>query len=586
MMRALFGDSTAPAVAELRRAGSPGLFWTTVLFSIFVNLLMLTGPLYMLQVYDRVLGSRSEPTLVALSLLAVFLFLAMGLLDHARGRILTRIGARLVARLDRRVFDAALAQNATRPGDPLAASAQRDLAALQGFWSGPIATALMDLPWTPLFIAAIFVFHPFLGWLAVGGGAVLLALTLLQQALSRRGILQAQTEGAEADRLAARLTGEAELLRALGMAGAAFARWSGARQLAQISALDSADLTGAFQAATRTLRLFLQSAILGLGAWLVLRGDLSPGAMIAASILTGRALAPIEQAIGQWPLLTRAAEGRANLVRLLSLQPEEAPRTALPRPRAVLEVEGLALLLPGTATPLLRGLSFRLEPGQAMGLIGTTGAGKSTLGRALVGALRPAAGKIRLDGAELVQYDAEALGHHIGYLPQTVTLFDATVAENIARLALKADPDAVIAAARAAAAHDMILRLPQGYDTRLGPGGVQLSGGQTQRIGLARALYGNPVLLVLDEPNSNLDNDGSLALNAAIRAHKAQGGAAIVIAHRPAAIQECDLLLMIEDGTRRAFGPRDEVLRAILRNANDVLRPASTEAPTGTGGVA
>lgn len=576
----------ASGLAALRSAGSPRLVAAAVFFSIFVNLLMLTGPLYMLQVYDRVLGSRSEATLVALSLLAAFLFLAMGLLDHARGRILARIGARLATRLDRRLFHAAQARSAAFPGDDLAASAPRDLHAVQTFWSSPIVTALMDLPFTPLFLAAIFIFHPLLGWLALLGGGLLLALTLLQQHLSRPGILAAASRGAEADRLATRLTTEAELLRSLGMVGAAFARWSGAREQAQEASLGSADLTGAFQAATRTLRLFLQSAILGLGAWLVLQGELSPGAMIAASILVGRALAPIEQAIGHWPLLTRALEGRAALARLLSLHPPEAARTALPRPRALLEGEGLTLALPGTTTPVLRGLSFRLEPGQALGLIGTTGAGKSTLGRALVGALRPVAGKIRLDGADLLQYDPEVLGCSIGYLPQSVTLFEATVAENIARLTAAPDSQAVIAAARAAAAHDMILRLPLGYDTPLGPGGMQLSGGQIQRIGLARALFGDPVLLVLDEPNANLDNDGSLALNAAIRAQKARGGAAIIIAHRPAAIQECDLLLMIEDGTRRAFGPRDEVLRAILRNASDVVRPAVPEPTAPQGGVA
>ena len=576
----------ASGLAALRSAASPRLVAATVFFSIFVNLLMLTGPLYMLQVYDRVLGSRSEATLVALSLLAAFLFLAMGLLDHARGRILARIGARLAAQLDRRLFHAALARSAAFPGDDLAASAPRDLHAVQAFWSSPIVTALMDLPFTPLFLAAIFIFHPLLGWLALLGGALLLALTLLQQHLSRPGILASASCGAEADRLATRLTTEAELLRSLGMVDAAFARWSAAREQAQVASLDSADLTGAFQAATRTLRLFLQSAILGLGAWLVLQGELSPGAMIAASILVGRALSPIEQAIGHWPLLTRAVEGRAALARLLSLHPPEAARIALPRPRALLEGEGLTLLLPGTAAPVLRGLSFRLEPGQALGLIGTTGAGKSTLGRALVGALRPVAGKIRLDGAELSQYDPEALGRYIGYLPQSVTLFDATVAENIARLTAAPDSQAVIAAARAAAAHDMILRLPLGYDTPLGPGGMQLSGGQIQRIGLARALFGDPVLLVLDEPNANLDHDGSLALNMALRAHKARGGAAIIIAHRPAAIQECDLLLMIEDGSRRAFGPRDEVLRAILRNASDLVRPAPPEPAATQGSVA
>lgn len=561
----------AAELAQVARA-SRGLLVSAVIFSMFVNLLMLTGPLYMLQVYDRVLGSRSEPTLIALSGLVIFLFLVMGLLDHARGRVLARIGARLQARLDRRVFEAAVARAGVAPGDPLAASAQRDLLALQQFWTSPVSAALIDMPWTPVFLAAIFIFHPMMGWLAVGGGAVLVALALLNQRLGKAPILEANAAAAAAEQQADRLKSEAELLRAMGMTGAAFTRWSVARTGALAASMQSSDLAGSFASLTRTLRLFLQSAILGLGAWLVLRGEMSAGAMIAGSIVMGRALAPVEQAIGQWAILTRAREGRTHLEQLLSLQPPEPARTALPRPRALLEVEGLAVILPGSPNPVLQGISFRLEPGQALGIIGPSGAGKSTLGRAIVGALRPVAGKIRLDGAELTQFDPAVLGGHIGYLPQNVTLFDATVAENIARLAPEPDDAGVVAAARAAAAHEMILRLPRGYDTRLTPAGSQLSGGQVQRVGLARALYGNPVLLVLDEPNSNLDNEGSQALNAAIRKLKSEGGSVIVIAHRPAAIQECDMLLMLEEGQRRAFGPRDEVLRGMVRNHTEIVR--------------
>lgn len=558
-------------LAQIRNE-SRGIFAAAVVFSIFVNLLMLTSPLYMLQIYDRVLGSRSEPTLVALSGLVIFLFIVMGLLDHARGRILARIGARLQARLDRRVFEAAVARAGNIPGDPLAASAQRDLQAMQQYWASPVAAALIDMPWTPVFLTAIFIFHPMMGWLAIGGGAVLIVLALLSQRLGKTPILRAQAAAVAAEQQADRLKSEAEILRALGMTEAAFHRWSAARTDALASGMASADLSGGFTTTTRTLRQFLQSAILGLGAWLVLRGDMTAGGMIAGSIIMGRALAPVEQAIGQWAILTRAREGRARIEQLLSAQPPEPARTTLPRPRAALDVEGLSVLLPGNPNPVLRGISFRLEPGQALGIIGPSGAGKSTLGRAIVGAVKPVAGKIRLDGAELSQFDAVSLGGHIGYLPQSVSLFDATVAENIARLAPEPDDNRVVAAARAAAAHDMILRLPHGYDTRLSPAGSQLSGGQIQRVGLARALYGNPVLLVLDEPNSNLDNDGSVALNAAIRRIKAEGGSVIVIAHRPAAIQECDMLLMLEEGQRRAFGPRDEVLRGLVKNHTEIVR--------------
>lgn len=561
-------------LAEARRA-TRHLVIAAVLFSIFVNLLMLTGPLYMLQIYDRVLGSRSEATLVALSLIVCFLFLIMGFLDHARSRLLARIGVRFQARMDERVFSAALTRAAAEPGDKLAASAQRDLESVQRFWTSPLSAALMDLPWTPIFLAAIFIFHPYLGWLALAGGTVLVILALANQVLSKEPTLAANSAAIWAERLADRLKGEAEMLRSLGMTRAVFKRWQGARTGALAKNLFSADLGGRFTTTTRTLRLFLQSAILGLGAWLVLQDQLSPGAMIAGSIIMGRALAPIEQAIGQWAILTRAREGRANLEQLLSVQPPEPQRTALPRPRAILDVEAASLFLPGQTQPILRNVSFKLRPGQALGLIGPSGAGKSTLGRMLVGALSPMSGHVRLDGADLTQYDPEMLGAVIGYLPQAVTLLDGTVTENIARMSPMPDAEKVVAAARAAAAHDMITALPQGYDTLVTAAGGQLSGGQIQRIGLARALYGDPVLLVLDEPNSNLDNEGTQALNTAIRSVKAAGGAVVIIAHRPAAIQECDMLLMLEGGEVRAFGPRNDVLSSVVRNHTDIVRSAA-----------
>lgn len=568
--------------AELSRVSraSRGLLVVAILFSIFVNLLMLTGPLYMLQIYDRVLGSGSEATLVALSLLVIFLYLAMGLLDHARGRILARIGGRLQASMDRRVFEAGMNRASVFPGDRLALSAQRDLQSMQHFWTSPISAALIDMPWTPLFLGLIFVFHPMLGWLALAGGAVLIVLTLVNQRLSKMPVLRANAANITSEQIADQLKSDAEVLRALGMTNNAFERWSSARNEALATSMTSSDMAGAFNSTSRTLRLFLQSAILGLGAWLVLQGELTAGAMIAASIIMGRALAPIEQAIGNWAILTRAREARENLSQLLTLQPPEPKRTALPKPKAILDVDNVTVMLPGSPNPIIRGISFKLRPGQALGIIGPSGAGKSTLGRALVGAIRPVGGKIRLDGAELSQYDPAALGQSIGYLPQNVTLMDASVAEIISRLSPIPDDEKVVAAAKAADAHSMILQLPHGYDTRLSPSSGQLSGGQIQRVGLARALYGDPVLLVLDEPNSNLDNDGSVALNNAIRRIKEQGGSVIVIAHRPAAIQECDTLLLLEGGQRRAFGPRDDVLRSMVKNHTDIVRKQ------GPGGVA
>ncbi len=567
----------ARGMSELRaaRAGCRGLLAAAVVFSVFLNLLMLTGPLYMLQVYDRVLGSRSEATLVALTALVAFLFLAMGLLDHARGRVLTRIGARVQAALERRVFGASLKRQMLVPDDPLALAAQRDLEAMQRFWSSQLAGALIDMPWTPFFIAAIFVFHPILGLLAIAGGVVIVVVAILNQTRTKTPLARSTAAGLQADRIADLLKSEAETIRALGMTGAAFDRWQRARAVALTEGIHASDAGGAYATLSKTFRQFLQSAMLGLGAWLVLKGQLSPGAMIAGSILMGRALQPVEQAVAQWPVLSRAREGRARLAELLTRIPEDAPRTALPRPRALLDIQSLTVLSPQDQLPLLRGVGFVLQPGQALGVIGPSGAGKSTLARALIGLWRPAAGSIRLDGATLDQYDPDILGSYIGYLPQSVRLFDGTIADNIARLG---PPDAakVVDAAKAAAAHDMILRLPDGYDTRITAIGGRLSGGQMQRIGLARAFYGDPVLLILDEPNSNLDNEGSLALNAAIRALKARGGAALIMAHRPAAIQECDTLLVLEDGTRRAFGPRDQVLREMVKNHADITRAPVT----------
>ncbi|HLQ17971.1 MAG TPA: ATP-binding cassette domain-containing protein, partial [Tabrizicola sp.] len=371
---------------------------------------------------------------------------------------------------------------------------------------------------------------------------------------------------------AERLKAEAEMIQALGMGGATLARLRQRRDRVLETGLAAADVSGRYTVLIRTFRLFLQSAMLGLAAWLVLRQELSAGAMIAASILMGRALQPVEQAVAQWQIVTRARQGHARLAELLSATPVPQPRTELPRPRAMLEVQGVSVVPPGAPAAVLRGLSFRLSPGQALGVIGPSASGKSTLARALTGVLQPSAGQIRLDGAALQHYPAELLGSVLGYLPQRVCLFDGTVAQNIARLQPDADPGRIVAAAKAAAAHEMILALPEGYDTPVAGLDSRLSGGQVQRIGLARALYGDPVLLILDEPNAHLDNEGSLALNRAVRTAKARGAAVLIMAHRPAALQECDLLLVLHEGAVAAFGPRDTVLREAVKNARDVTQ--------------
>lgn len=558
-------------LASVRRR-SRGLFWATGVFSVCVNLLMLTGPLFMLQVYDRVLGSGSEATLVALFVIVAFLYLMMGLLDGIRGRVLSRIAARFQSDLETRVFHAAMSRAARRPRDKSQSRAMDDLAALRRFFGSPAFSALYDLPFTPVFLLGIGLFHPYLGILAVGGGAVLVALALLHRAIAKPAqgaALQAETEAAQ---MASRMTTAAEALQALGMQEAAYRRWMRARGAALARSVTSEDTTHGFTAASRALRLFLQSAMLALGAWLVLQKDVSSGAMIASSILLGRALQPIDILIGQWNLAQHAQRAWADLSELLGANPPLPERTELPRPKAALTVQNLTIVPPGQTQASLRGISFDLLPGEALGVIGPSGAGKSTLARALTGVWLPNTGSLRLDGAKLSHYAPEVLGSYIGYLPQQVQLFDGTIAENIAKLALSPDAEAVVLAAQKADAHKLILSLPEGYDTQVASAGGLLSGGQLQRIGLARAFYGNPVIVILDEPNSNLDNDGSLALNAAIRRHKAAGGAVLIMAHRPSAIQECEKLLVLDGGLRRAFGPRDAVLIEMVKNSKDILR--------------
>jgi ATP-binding cassette, subfamily C, bacterial len=579
------GAKTGKQELNAARALSRRPLLVAILFSVFVNLLMLTAPLYMLQVYDRVLLSRSEATLLALSILAACMFLLMGVLDHVRGRVMARIGARLQDALDERVLSAAFRRLTLAPRDQNALSAQRDLDAVTRLWSSPVLIALIDLPWTPIFTAALFVFHPWMGAFGIAGMLILIAFTWANQSVTEAPLNEATIAQHQTDRQAENLKSESELVRALGMSGHAFSRWQKLRARTAGTAMDVNDTAGAFAVLSKTFRLFLQSAMLGLGAWLVLREELSPGAMIAGSILLGRALQPIEMAVGQWSMVTRSRAARDRLAQLLADVPVEPPRTPLPRPAALIEVQGLSIVPPGETQPSLRGLSFTLQPGQAMGVIGASGSGKSTLARALIGVWRPNAGRIRLDGATLDQYDPDTLGGYIGYLPQRVSLFDGTIAENIARLDDGADPTRIVEAAKKAAAHDMIVKLPKGYDTVVSSMGGRLSGGQIQRIGLARAFYGDPVLFVLDEPNSNLDNDGSLALNQAIRAAKAAGSAVLIMAHRPAAIQECDLLMVMKDGAIQSLGPRDQVLREAVKNAGDVAR---TLAPgnVAPGGVA
>ncbi len=559
-------------------AGMSGLFWSVGIFSAFVNILMLTGPIYMLQIYDRVLTSRSEETLLALTILIAVLYGLMGLLDYVRGRVAARIGATVQSRLDGRVFQATLRRSVLGSERSKPATGLKDLESVQRLMSSPVLFAVFDMPWAPIFIFAIYTFHPWLGHLALVGALILVAVTLLNQILTRKPEAESNAATLQGDAYAEIVRQQGEMVQALGMRGATMDRWQQMRSRAIAAQIASSDRVSQFTTTSKTFRFFLQSAVLGLGAYLVLQGQLTAGAMIAASILLGRALAPVEQAIGGWPMVQRARLGWSRLKELLASTPEYGEHTALPRPRALIDVNQITVFPPEQQKASLRMLSLQVMPGQALGVIGPSASGKSTLARVLAGIWRPASGSVRLDGAALEHYDPDVLGSYIGYLPQDVVLFDGTVAENISRMQAEPDAAQIVAAAKKAGAHEMILELPQGYDTPVSAGGARLSGGQKQRIGLARAFYGDPVFFVLDEPNSNLDAAGQDALNLAIRQAKEEGKAVIIMAHRPAGIAECELILIMDNGTAKAFGPRDEVLKAHVRNYAQVAGRIGSEA--------
>ena len=557
---------------EFRSAfwSAKGLFIIAAVFSFFVNLLMLTGPLFMLQVYDRVLASGSLPTLQALCLLVAGLFVMMGLLDYLRGRVLANAGARFQALLDGRVFEGTM-RTALIPAERAKpASAMRDLEAIQQFLSGPAPYAFFDAPWTPIYIAVIFALHPYLGWFAVGAAIFLMTIALLNQILTIKPEVESRKATMAAEKFSESVRRDAETIRALGMIDTAKTSWGRTRGEALIAQMHHSNIAGFFQATSKSLRLFLQSAILAVGAWLAVQNLISPGVMIAGSILMGRALAPIDQAIAQWRMFIRARHASRSLEQFFATTPVSEPKTALPAPDARLTVADVAVAAPGTRTPIIRGVKFDVQPGEAVGVIGPSAAGKSTLARAIVGIWPVAAGEIRLGGATLDQWSESDYGKLIGYLPQDVALFNGTVARNIARLREDASEEAIVEAAERAGAHEMILKLPNGYDTEIGEGGAQLSGGQRQRIGLARALFGDPPLLVFDEPNANLDAEGEQSLIHAIRQAKERSRAVIVMAHRPSAIAVCDRLLVMREGAPVMFGPRDEVLKKTTANHGQV----------------
>jgi ATP-binding cassette subfamily C protein len=547
-----------------------GLVLTTFFFSIFANLLMLTGPLFTLQIYDRVLISRSEETLVALFGLVAVLYFFYWLIEYARGRVMSRVGARLQDALNAPTFRAVIDRAAWR--QPGSRGSLQDIDAVRTLFSSPVILALFDMPWTPVFLAAIFIFHPMLGWLALAGGGILICAAVLNQLLTYGKTARA----GERTQIAGRFARQAELsgayVVAQGMRGAMMDRWTRMQDEAVDESMRASDWTGSFTAFARAFRLFLQSAMLAVGAWFVLRNEMTAGAMIAASILLGRALAPVEVGVSQWAVVQRARGSWTALKALLTQQGARDPETVLPAPEAHLDVRSVTLVRKRGEKPVLNQVSLDVKPGQAVGIIGRSGSGKTTLARIITGIVPSSAGEVRLGGATLDQYGSERLGQYVGYLPQEVQFFDGTVAENIARMAIDPDDAKVVEAAKKARVHDIILSLSDGYDTQMNGSAVSLSGGQKQRLALARALYDDPVILVLDEPNSALDAEGSEALNAAVNAMKAEGRAVLIMTHRPTAISTCDNLLVLDGGKVAAFGPRDDIIKKLMKNAGDVQR--------------
>jgi PrtD family type I secretion system ABC transporter len=549
-----------------------GAFIAVALFSGAINVLMLTGSLYMMQIYDRVLPSRSIATLISLTMIIAGVYAILGFLDSVRGRMLVRIGRSLDEALGGRVYEAVVRLPLKRRSSMDGLQPIRDLDQLRSFLSSLGPTALFDLPWMPLYLGLCFVFHFWIGLTALVGGIVLILLTLLSEMLARGPAKAASVHGATRLALAETSRRNAEALEAMAMTARVAARWEAANEGYMDAQQRAADVAANLGALSRTLRMMLQSGVMGVGAYLVIFQEATAGVIIAGSILTSRALAPVDLAIAHWRGFVAARHSWARLsqfVEQLAADPEDL--MALPAPCKSISVETISVAPPGMQKPVVRDVTFRLEAGQAVGVIGPSASGKSSLARALVAVWRPMRGAIRIDNAALEQWPD--LGRHIGYLPQDVELFDGTVAENIARFEPESDPMAVIAAAQAADVHELILGLPDGYKTAIGEGGTALSAGQRQRVALARALYRDPFLVVLDEPNSNLDAEGDQALTQAIAGVRNRGGILVVVAHRPSALAACDLVLAMAHGQAAAFGPKEEVLRKVLRPpANTALK--------------
>ncbi len=539
-----------------------------------INVLALTGSIYMLQIYDRALTSGSVPTLLAISMMAIGLYLFQGVFDAIRSQILVRVGSRL----DRNVAPMAhrVAIDMPRFGFSSAEALERgrDVDTVRGFLGSQGPVALFDLPWMPLYIAFVYLLHPLLGALTLAGAFILTLLTIATELLTRRHAADAHKATIRRNTIADSHARNAEVIKAMGFGSRAVDRFTRANAEHLQLQTRTSDIGGTFGAISRVLRMLLQSAVLGLGAYLTILGELSAGAIIAASVASTRALAPVDLAIANWKNVVAArAAWRRLKETAVALDKAKEPMD-LPPPAASLKVEKLTVAAPGSGRVLLSEVDFQLEAGQALGVIGPSGGGKTTLVRALTGIWPALRGSVRLDDAELTQWRDDVLGRYVGYLPQEVALLDGTIEQNISRFDPAADPRAIVAAARAAGIHEMIVRMPDGYHTEMGPHGASLSAGQRQRIGLARALYGDPFLIVMDEPNSNLDAEGEAALTAAIEGVAARGGIVIVVAHRPSALAAVDQVAIVQNGRMVAIGPKATILQTQPRP-----RPANADEP-------
>lgn len=550
-------------LSQALRGLAPNFIFVGVL-SLFCNLAMLIAPLYMLQVYDRVLTSQSHDTLIMLTALALGLLFINAIVEIARSRVLVRIGARIDGELSPQLFASSfIARLKGRDGSP--AESLRDLETYRSFMTGPGIIAIFDAPWSPIYIAIIFAFHPWLGGLALFGAFIIAALAIISD-LSVRSALNEAGKGSRKSSNFTELVGRnAEVVHAMGMLNALTTKWVRAHDHGVGWQALASDRSAILQAAAKFVRMSLQIGVLGVGAWLALAGQITPGVMVAASIIMGRALAPVETLIGQWRSLVTALQARERLRSAFAFVDEVSEnRTELPPPGGRLEAEKVGLRLPEAKAPILSNVSFQVDAGTCLGVIGPSGVGKSTLARLIVGLVEPSFGVVRLDGADVATWPKRHLGNFVGYLPQDVELLSGTIAGNISRFSAK-DSGRIVEAAKRANAHEMILSLPDGYETRIGEGGRMLSGGQRQRIALARAVYGDARLIVLDEPNANLDAGGEEALRHALIRLKNEGRTVIIVTHKPALLNVTDAILMLQDGTVGMFGPRHEVLEKIRR---------------------